>query len=107
MAKRHPAYPRSMRWVHWFLPYRRPRTHSYLPVYKEYPLIVVVETHPEDVVDLRLDCPWPELSELASSLNLEEMDDMEHGHVPYILILLKFLEQWNAMVVHPPNPWNF
>ena len=59
---------------------------------------VVVETHPEDVVDLRLDCPWPELARLASSINLAEMDDSEHGHVPYVLILLKFLEQWKSKV---------
>lgn len=58
----------------------------------------VVETHPEDVVDLRLDCPWPELARLASSINLSEMDDFEHGHVPYVLILLKFLEQWKLKV---------
>ena len=61
--------------------------------------MVVVETHPEDVVDLRLDCPWPELSRLASTLNLEEMDDFEHGNVPYILILLKFLQQWQLTVL--------
>src|SRR5579859_4886849 len=61
-------------------------------------LMVVVETHPEDVVDLRLDAPWPELQKLASTLNLEEMDSFEHGHVPYILILLKLLEQWKETV---------
>jgi NEDD8-activating enzyme E1 regulatory subunit len=61
-------------------------------------LTLVVETHPEDVVDLRLDCPWPELANLASTLNFSEMDDFEHGHIPYILILLKSLEQWNATV---------
>ena len=60
-----------------------------------------METHPEDVVDLRLDCPWPELSRLANTLNLSEMDDFEHGHVPYILILLKFLEQWKQTVPPP------
>ena len=66
-------------------------------------VMVVVETHPEDVVDLRLDCPWPELAKLASTLNLREMDDFEHGHVPYILILLKFLEQWNTTVMTPSS----
>ena len=61
-------------------------------------LMAVVETHPEDVVDLRLDCPWPELQKLASTLDLSEMDDFEHGHVPYILILLKFLDEWRQLV---------
>jgi NEDD8-activating enzyme E1 regulatory subunit len=64
-------------------------------------LMVVVETHPEDVVDLRLDCPWPELAKLASTIDLSEMDDFEHGHVPYIFILLKFLEQWKTTVRTP------
>lgn len=66
-------------------------------------LMVVVETHPEDVVDLRLDAPWPELQNLASTLNFEEMDSFEHGHVPYVLILLKFLEQWKETVILLPG----
>jgi NEDD8-activating enzyme E1 regulatory subunit len=57
-----------------------------------------VETHPEDVLDLRLDAPWPELSQMTNSLNFDEMDDMEHGHIPYILILLKLLQQWKQTV---------
>jgi len=60
--------------------------------------MVVVETHPEDVVDLRLDVPWPELARLGETLNLDEMDDFEHGHVPYILVLLKFLQEWKKTV---------
>ena len=63
--------------------------------------MVVVETHPEDVIDLRLDSPWPELQKLAWTLNFEDMDDFEHGHVPYILILLKILEQWKELVISP------
>ena len=61
--------------------------------------MVVVETHPEDVVDLRLDSPWPELAHLASMLDFEDMDDFEHGHIPYILILVKILEQWKKDVL--------
>ena len=60
--------------------------------------MIVVETHPEDVVDLRLDTPWPELARLGNSLEFEEMDDFEHGHVPYVLILLKILENWKRTV---------
>ncbi|KAJ5674452.1 uncharacterized protein N7477_004386 [Penicillium maclennaniae] len=60
----------------------------------EYP---IVETHPdpESAQDLRLLNPWPELSAAAAALgDLDSMDDHQHGHVPYILILLHFLEQW-------------
>ena len=58
-----------------------------------------METHPEDVVDLRLDAPWPELSRMVESLGFDDMDDMEHGHIPYVLILLKFLQQWQQIVL--------
>lgn len=60
--------------------------------------MIVVDTHPEDVLDLRLDCPWPELSHLASTFDYSQMDAFEHGHVPYIIILLRTLEQWRQMV---------
>ncbi|CAG8934436.1 unnamed protein product [Penicillium salamii] len=57
----------------------------------------IVETHPdpESTQDLRLLNPWPELVAAASKLEtLETLDDHQHGHVPYILLLLHFLEQW-------------
>ncbi|KAJ5256872.1 hypothetical protein N7478_012976 [Penicillium angulare] len=57
----------------------------------------IVETHPdpESTQDLRLLHPWPELAGAVASLgNLEIMDDHQHGHVPYLFLLLQFLEQW-------------
>ncbi|EKV15812.1 Ubiquitin-like activating enzyme (UlaA), putative [Penicillium digitatum] len=57
----------------------------------------IVETHPdpESTQDLRLLNPWPELVAAAAHLdNLDTLDDHQHGHVPYILLLLHFLEQW-------------
>ncbi|KAJ5515968.1 hypothetical protein N7527_007528 [Penicillium freii] len=57
----------------------------------------IVETHPdpESTQDLRLLNPWPELVTAAANLdNLDTLDDHQHGHVPYILLLLHFLEQW-------------
>jgi amyloid beta precursor protein binding protein 1 len=57
----------------------------------------IVETHPdpETTQDLRLLNPWPELAAAAAGLeDLTAMDDHKHGHVPYILLLLHFLEQW-------------
>ncbi|KAJ5159493.1 uncharacterized protein N7482_006497 [Penicillium canariense] len=57
----------------------------------------IVETHPdpEAMQDLRLLNPWPELVAAAAALgDLTNMDDHRHGHVPYILLLLHFLEQW-------------
>lgn len=64
----------------------------------------IVETHPDSLIDLRLLSPWDELSAVAAertkNLDLPEneggMDNHEHGHVPYVLLLLKYLEDWKA-----------
>lgn len=65
----------------------------------------IVETHPdpETTQDLRLLNPWPELVAAAASLgDLSSMDDHQHGHIPYVLLLLHFLEQWKQS--HGGNP---
>lgn len=69
------------------------------------PTHTVVETHPDSLVDLRLLNPWAELLAMAAAktTNLEiqqaeggdgGMSDHEHGHVPYLILLLKYLEDW-------------
>ncbi|KAI9138832.1 NEDD8-activating enzyme E1 regulatory subunit [Paraphysoderma sedebokerense] len=61
-------------------------------VVKEHP---VVETHPENVKDLRLDAPWPELIEFVNSFpQFEAIDSMQYSHLPYVVILLRYLLQW-------------
>ncbi|KAI8632262.1 hypothetical protein F5Y19DRAFT_356945 [Xylariaceae sp. FL1651] len=58
----------------------------------------IVDTHPEveKTTDLRLLQPWPELCAFAEDMtkDLDALDDHEHGHLPYLVILLHFLEQW-------------
>lgn len=57
----------------------------------------VVDTHPDpdSTHDLRLLSPWPELlAELQALGELDGLEDHDHGHVPYILILLFYLEKW-------------
>ena len=60
----------------------------------------IVETHPEitSAIDLRLLNPWPELSSLAEekTKNLDDLSNHEHGHVPYVLLLLRYVETWKA-----------
>lgn len=57
----------------------------------------VFETHdPSPTYDLRLDSPWHELEEYSASFNLDELDDAEHAHVPYIVIYLKALKRWRV-----------
>ncbi|KAK9427337.1 hypothetical protein V1505DRAFT_404589 [Lipomyces doorenjongii] len=62
----------------------------------------VVESHPDSTVDLRLDCPWPELQNFADAIDLGGLDETDHAHVPYVVILLKYLKQWRAE--HGGNP---
>ncbi|OJD16197.1 hypothetical protein AJ78_03629 [Emergomyces pasteurianus Ep9510] len=65
----------------------------------------IVETHPDpnSVQDLRLTNPFPELAAATAKLaDLDNLDDHEHGHVPYLLLLLHFLEKWKA--THDGNP---
>ncbi|KAI5961705.1 hypothetical protein KGF57_001639 [Candida theae] len=55
----------------------------------------VIETHdPSKLFDLRIDQPWSELQQFADSFNLDELDDQEHAHVPYIVIFIKALQFW-------------
>ena len=58
----------------------------------------IVDTHPDATAstDLRLLAPWPELSDFARGMtgNIDSMNDHDHGHLPYIVILLHYLDRW-------------
>ncbi|RKO83426.1 NEDD8-activating enzyme E1 regulatory subunit, partial [Blyttiomyces helicus] len=57
----------------------------------------VVETHPDIVIDLRLDSPFPALRECALNWpDFDSLDSMSHSHIPYPIILLKCLEEWKS-----------
>jgi amyloid beta precursor protein binding protein 1 len=60
-------------------------------------LFPIVETHPDpdSIQDLRILNPWPELAAAAAKLkDLDSLDDHQHDHVPYLLLLLHYLEKW-------------
>ncbi|MCJ1472373.1 hypothetical protein MMC13_001020 [Lambiella insularis] len=61
----------------------------------EYP---IVDTHPDPVStqDLRLLNPWPELMNFMHEMTgqIEGLSDHEHGHIPYLLLLLHYLDKW-------------
>ncbi|OQR80791.1 SUMO-activating enzyme (SAE) [Achlya hypogyna] len=46
--------------------------------------------------DLRIAEPFPELLSFANEFNLEAMNSHEHGHVPYVVILLQAINEWKA-----------
>lgn len=55
---------------------------------------IVIETHPEQVFDLRLDLPFKELQQYIDQFSFQELDSQAHGHVPFAVILLKIVQQW-------------
>ena len=58
----------------------------------------IVDTHPDptSTQDLRLLAPWEELLEhaTAQTKDLERLSDHDHGHIPYLLLLLHYLDVW-------------
>lgn len=58
----------------------------------------IVDTHPDSTstTDLRLLNPWPALSELTEKLtkDIGNLTALEHGHIPYLVLLLHYLEKW-------------
>ncbi|VTT78586.1 unnamed protein product [Fusarium fujikuroi] len=58
----------------------------------------IVDTHPDETAttDLRLLAPWPELLEFSQSMteNIDNLHSHEHGHLPMVVILFHYLEQW-------------
>lgn len=60
---------------------------------------LVIETHVEQVEDLRLDCPWPDLIAHCDQYPpLEQMDPMALTHTPFPILLLKCLAEWKQAV---------
>jgi amyloid beta precursor protein binding protein 1 len=60
----------------------------------------IVDTHPDPtaITDLRLLQPWPALSEFAKQKteNMDKMNGEEFAHIPYVCLLLHYLEEWKA-----------
>lgn len=54
----------------------------------------VIDTHPDTTVDLRLTRPWPALSAYAAEYKVEDIDSMEHSHIPFVVVLLRKLSEW-------------
>lgn len=59
-------------------------------VMKELPII---DTHPDSLVDLRLDSPWSELMEYVKSFP-EPETAAQRDHVPMVVLLLKAADNW-------------
>ncbi|KAJ3037594.1 NEDD8-activating enzyme E1 regulatory subunit [Rhizophlyctis rosea] len=54
----------------------------------------IVEPHPTQLLDLRLDCPFPALVEYASKFDFNSSDTLALSHIPYVVILLRCIDDW-------------
>lgn len=67
---------------------------GYLRLYCEEHLVIESKPSDKDFYDLRLHKPFDELTEYCNNVNIEEMKEIEHAHVPFIVILVKALKEW-------------
>ncbi|CCF39793.1 ThiF family protein [Colletotrichum higginsianum] len=60
----------------------------------------IVDTHPDatSTTDLRLLDPWEELEAFAEGMtrDIENLNNHDHGHLPFVVILLHYLKVWKA-----------
>jgi amyloid beta precursor protein binding protein 1 len=55
----------------------------------------VCETKPDnDLGDLRLNDPFPELRRYADSVDVDAPDDADHAHIPFVIILIRALDKF-------------
>lgn len=55
----------------------------------------VIESKPEHTWDvIGLNNPWPELISFAESIDIDSGDPVTHKHIPFVVILVKILEEW-------------
>ena len=57
----------------------------------------VVEAKPDNALeDLRFDKPFPELRTHVESVELGKLDKTEHEHVPFLVLIFKYLREWSG-----------
>ena len=68
----------------------------------QLPEQTIINTHPQSIVDLRLNKPFKKLREFSSSIDLDKVDNYTFSHIPFIVILIKALDYWKQY--HNSNP---
>ncbi|GMM35455.1 Ula1 protein [Saccharomycopsis crataegensis] len=54
----------------------------------------IIQTHLNEIPDLRIDLPWPELSDYLNGLNIEKLSIEELKNIPYSLLLMNFRRKY-------------
>jgi NEDD8-activating enzyme E1 regulatory subunit len=59
--------------------------------------VAVLDPKPNNAhPDLRLTCPFPRLKAMLDSIDIESIENHQHGHIPYPIILLHAMREWRA-----------
>lgn len=66
------------------------------------PFTSVIDTHSETAPSLRLDKPFDSLLMHARALDFESLDVTDHSHIPFVIVLIKALEEWKSTVSSNP-----
>ncbi len=72
---------------------------SYIRLYENYHANMNLRLLDNPINDLRIVNPWPELKEYCQKFNFEEMENIKHSHIPYIVILIQALDKYKEMVI--------
>lgn len=70
---------------------------SHLRLYVPEHLVVEGKTADTEIFDLRIHRPFEELSHFALGVNLTALDDKVHQHTPFVVLLLKFINEWKVL----------
>lgn len=77
---------------------------GYLRVYCKEHLVIESKPSDKEIYDLRLHEPFPELLAYAESISLDGIQDIYHSHIPFIVLLVKFVKEWTE--AHGSKPRN-
>lgn len=66
---------------------------------------LVVEGKPADkeLYDLRIHRPFSELQEFVDSIDLDSLDEKAHGHIPFVVVLVKAIQEYIKEFGGPPS----
>ena len=76
---------------------------GYLRVYCKEHLVVYSKPSDKEIFDLRLHSPFGELTAYANGVEIEESKDIDHAHIPFVVLLLRYLEEWVRVNGHRPS----
>ena len=67
---------------------------NYLRIYENYHGSFQLRLPDNPVVDLRIVNPWPELFEFCLSFDFNNLEEIKHKHIPYVIILIQALKKF-------------